>query len=1183
MLQRLELVGFKSFAEKTRFEFAPGITAIVGPNGSGKSNVVDAVKWVLGEQSAKALRGGEMTDVIFNGSSTRRSIGMAEVSLTFDNARKLLATDALEVTITRRVYRDGEGEYLLNGQNVRLKDIKDLFLGSGAGQGAYSVIEQGRVDALLMASPKDRRAIFEEAAGISRFKAKKLETLRKLDRVDADLVRVKDILSELEKQLGTLRLQASKAQKHREYSAELRRLRVGLARRDYRDLTETIERESEELRGLQAAVHDADEQSHRGEHELDRLEHALAALDAERRTLEAERAEARQTLVGLEATIKYERIQSTGLETELHRTGKQRIELAERRNAVEREILGTDAEAARGETTLAEHRERVATAAAALAGESERIRELQAGEHAERQKLLELAGQVARLQADGQRLRADAATAEAERRSNGEATERLAGQVEESEHHLEQWIRAESAMAGKLADARQNRGEYEQYREQLAAKVQAVRGELEQLRERRSDANGRAEVLEGLERSYEGLGAGVGEVLRKRREGDPFLNSALGGLVGELLQAPRDAAALVDLALGESARCFAVRSERDARAAMEYLGGVPGRIGLIPMKRSSRADVPSPRLSESVSVGDPEWEPLAEQLLGNVAVVPSLESVASSRSYRCITPAGELLEPDGRIAFGPVHAEAGIVSRRSELRELRDGIASFDRRIAEREAVQSQWERQLAALDGPVRTLETEIDALEHEAAEIRTQLRDQKLAHDRLVQSLQHLGRERECLDRLHRQGAAALEGIAKELAGAEQRERETRERLAALEASVVQAEAVRETRRSEHTVAQVSYERAKEHLAGVGHRRTQLDEERARLREDWLRLETSALAGNQRLRESRLATLRATSAAAETTLRKEELDRALHAIATRLHALRAERDRWQRIAQQSRSSTAERKERAHAHEMLVRDLVHRRDTIAARLNEDYSIDIADESKLPDSGEIPDPETAEETIDDLRKKLARLGGVNQESLDELEGLEKREAELRAQHDDLADSHKTLGEIIAQLNDDSRKLFTETLAAVKVHFQELFRKLFAGGQADIVLDEQVDPLESGIEVVARPPGKELRSISLLSGGERTMTAIALLLAIFRSKPSPFCLLDEVDAALDEANTARLAGALGEFLDRSQFIVITHKKRTMAVADVLYGVTMQESGVSKQVSVRFEDWPDEDEVPQKMAA
>jgi chromosome segregation protein len=415
-------------------------------------------------------------------------------------------------------------------------------------------------------------------------------------------------------------------------------------------------------------------------------------------------------------------------------------------------------------------------------------------------------------------------------------------------------------------------------------------------------------------------------------------------------------------------------------------------------------------------------------------------------------------------------------------------------------------------------------------------------------------------------------------------------KERLASGDADLAAARAESERRQEENVAAQVALGRVNEQLAALRDRADELAGARGRLHADAGGLARQALAARGRRTDSELSLLRATAAAADAYAAKESAERDAVALTAQESALRVERDRLVAELKALRESGDEQKDRVHARELLARDLTHRRDALTARIREDYGLDLADLIAGPvepppvgtDDDPIPlapaDPDGVQAEIEELRKKITKLGGVNLEALDELAAVEARETDLRAQHDDLVNGQKGLMDIITEINTNSRKLFVETLTAVRGHFQELFRKLFGGGMADIVLEESDDPLEAGIEVTARPPGKELRNLSLLSGGERTLTAVALLLAIFRSRPSPFCLLDEVDAALDEANTARLAGALGEFLDRSQFIVITHKKRTMAAADVLYGVTMQESGVSKQVSVRFEDWPDEDERP-----
>jgi chromosome segregation protein len=1243
MLTRLELIGFKSFADKTRFDFAPGVTAVVGPNGSGKSNVVDAVKWVLGEQSAKALRGGEMADVIFNGSSTRKSLGVAEVTMTFDNRRRQLDTDADEVQITRRVYRDGQGEYLINGQSSRLKDIRDLFLGSGAGHGAYSVIEQGRVDGLLTASNTDRRVVFEEAAGISRFKARKVETLRKLERVDADLTRVRDILTELDKQLRSLRFQAAKAQRYQEYTGRLKELRVGLGLREFRDLSDTLTREERVLDGLRAETSGVAERERIGEDRLRELDAAAGAVDRELREHEAALGEAKQAIAGHEAGARSDRGQSERWEADLLRLGKQRIDLETRQRRLDAERRQAAAELAEVEQLAADERERADAAVSALTAVSARIAVLTKSSQADRDAQFDLARTTTRLQSETETLRREA---ERQRRElNGRLVEldRTTRKHDALVSVLEDLTRTDADVQQKLAGARQNLAEHVTYRDDLRRRADALQADLDSLREARSALRGRADVLEGLEQSLEGLGAGVREVMARLAAGQPEL-APVAGLVADVLSAPREVAPLIDLALGDAAQRFVVTDPAKLDAVVAALTELPGRVGLVPLSSGTGNAVtgwggvahpvtafPVPTASALISVSHPALAALPGQLLGDVLLVPDLpaarELARTHPDARFVTRAGELLEPDGTLTVGPVVAGTGILSRKSELRELKDQIAAHDARIAELETQQAAYRRQSDAMDAPVRALETEIAALGGEAGTLQTRIRDQRLEQERLADSLHLTRTEIQLAEADLRNVEGEADTRHEEWQNAAEQERALKARLAEAESALAAAEKDRDARQAENTTAQVALSRVTAQLAGLRKKREELDSELNLRRIDAVNLGSAERSARSRSVESQLLVLRATAAAAEAYAAKEIAERAVNVLSADLHRLTTERDQLRSEVKAFRDTWAKHRDRAHAHEMLVQDLTLRRDAVTNRLREDYGVELAELAQgsvvrgqgtgevllststlegevgsgsaatepgggwneapppapatagLPSpsrgEGENLDPDAAEEEIADLRRKIAKLGSVNLDALDELADVEKREGDLRRQHDDLTDAQNKLVEIITKINADSRRLFVETLATVRVHFQELFRKLFGGGTADVVLEDESDPLESGIDITARPPGKDLRSISLLSGGERTLTAVALLLAIFRSRPSPFCLLDEVDAALDEANTARLAGVLREFLDRSQFIVVTHKKRTMAIADVLYGVTMQESGVSKQVAVRFEDWPEDE--------
>jgi chromosome segregation protein len=1236
MLKSLELVGFKSFADKTTIEFAPGITAIVGPNGSGKSNIVDAVRWILGEQSAKSLRGGEMADVIFNGSTSRRSLGLAEVTMTFDNAKRYLAVDTDEVAITRRVYRDGQGEYLINHQLSRLRDIKDLFLGSGAGQGAYCIIEQGRVDALLQASHKDRRIIFEEAAGISRFKARKIETLRKLEHVEANLTRSRDLLAELAKQLRSVQLQAAKAQRYQEHSLRLKELRLGLGLQEYHDLTVQLQAETGALGRLRSELEQVTAREAEVESAARRLEAELAALDEQVRAQESKLARVRQEIATHETSDGYEAAAIDELEQELERGRRQRGELTERIAVLAAQVEQARQEWRNGEAQATQRRDRVQTLESALQAANTAVEELRRqvesdrAEHLERMRVAtrlqnEVISVMARL--DNLRVRRDGL-----RTRSVQAAEHLAS----LDQQLEELLQSEAHIQLMLADARVELGTKEDQRDDLRRRAEEAQSRLSELRVQRSGLASRIELLEQLERSQEGLGTGVREVLElveRSRAHVPGLFdededwSFVVGLVADCLTVHSDIAPLIDLALGEMSQCFLVRDAAKLDAALRRRERpFAGRVGFVPVPppptplpaNAVYSSTEGQRADLLVRCELPELAGLPGRLLGGTRLVDDLAAARAVATrpgcghFRFITRQGELLEADGTVTVGAHHAETGVLSRKNELRELRQQATELDLRISDAEHEQRELHGRAEAMEEPIYFLQQRIADLVEEASEMRarvSQHREKRSGlHDEVtlnrseIDSLQQeIGELETNLADAQRRAGESEEQAKQVQARAERGDRELRER-----------EHERVRHEQECSRARVELAQVEERRASQRQRRVELEDDLARRARELSQFERDETTTRERIRDSQLARLRASAGFAECHVQKEQGEAALAELGGASETARTERRLTTAALQDAGGERQAKWEAAHGHEMRANELRLRLEAQCQRIREDYQVDLSDlydrrnsteepaETATEDLGalnrkdrrdepggspeEAPrlDPEATQREIDELRKKLARLGAVNLEALQELADLETRVAEKQAQHDDLTKSQRDLLDIIEKINNDSRILFAEAFALIRGHFQELFRKLFGGGMADIVLEDETDILECGIEINARPPGKELRGISLLSGGERTLTAVALLLAIFRSKPSPFCLLDEVDAALDEANNARLAGVLREFLDLSQFIVITHKKRTMAVADVLYGITMQEAGVSRQVSVRFEDWPDE-EAQEKRAA
>jgi chromosome segregation protein len=1221
MLKRLELVGFKSFAERTVFDFAAGITAIVGPNGSGKSNVVDSVKWVLGEQSAKSLRGSEMADVIFNGSATRRSLGLAEVTMTFDNAKKVLASESEEVQITRRVYRSGEGEYLINGQVCRLKDIKELFLGSGAGADAYSIIEQGRVDVLLQASTKDRRTIFEEAAGISRFKAKKIETLRKLERVDQNVQRLKDIIEEVEKQLRSVKLQASKAQRYQEYSGRLKELRLALGLQEYHQFAGGLQIESAKLESLRSVLAQQSEQAESWDRELSALENALATSDAAIHARETVLGNARQQIAAEETTLGHERALTADLEGELSRTRLALAELDGRVASLADAAEQVTAELRQAEAQSQEQRVGVRAIEDELQRVVLRLAVLQKQVAADQEAHLESMRQAARLQNDAVSHRAHTENLTRQRdrlhRQSEEAAENLAS----VDLELQELTRADEELHARLAVARQGLTDQRQETERLRQLRDTTANIVAELREQRSGLASRVEVLEGLERSQEGLGTGVREMLDCLNQPEPGPWRTVVGMVADLLTVRREYAPLIDVALGERAQRFLARDPVQLHRALEQRATpFSGRVSFLTLTPSSAEPPPPtsrllalsrqapPRLpllppelrghagivalaASLVSCEHPEFADLPTQLLGRTLIVRDLatarEVAIAAPGHRFVTLHGEILEPDGTLTVGTHHAESGVLSRKSELRELRAQAAGFDQRIADTEADLAGLREQIAALDERALEHQREIDVLGEQAADLRSRVgqhRERRASlHEEVVGSRDEIG----VLETDIAEWQGRWERARDNAAFADTQAQALQQRAQAGEHEAREREELRASLQEQCTAAKVALAQADERLAGLRGRHQQMTLDLEQRRQERRQSETNLSTLTTRLTESQRTMLNASAALARWYLEKESAERDLTELTSERERHRQARQQLLERTQSARAEWREKQEQAHSLELQVNDLRHRRETLVERLREDYQLDLAElyAEKSASGQELPatDSTQANEEIAELRRKLSRLGAVNLEALQELQELEKRATELQTQYDDIASAKRSLEEIIAKINEDSRRLFTETFGAIRTNFQELFRKLFGGGMAEIVLEDETDILESGIEIIARPPGKELRSISLMSGGEKTMTAVALLLAIFRTRPSPFCILDEVDAALDEANIGRFTVVLREFLDRSHFIIITHSKRTMSVADVLYGVTMQESGISKRVAVRFEDWPDDEEQPKEAPA
>ncbi len=1179
-LKHIALHGFKSFADRTEFEFGAGITAIVGPNGCGKSNVVDAVRWVLGEQSARSLRGDRMADVIFVGSRSRKPANFAEVLLTFDNRAGLLRSDQEEVVVGRILYRSGESEYRLSGNVCRLRDIRELLLDTGVGVDAYSVIEQGRVDLLLQANPLERREIFEEAAGVSRYKFRRVEAQRKLERTQNNLLRLRDIVDELEKRLRSVRLAAGKARNYQQYDARLRELRSAFSMAEFHELEQGRLRVQQQADALSASLQEARARLAGRDAEAAELEHERQALDEQIQASEAALLEAQTALSALGERIALGEQRLSELATVRDRRHTQAADVRARLDALG-ERIAAEEQAARELAAL--EQENVARADAAQAARQsaeQRLEELRHALERERAAAFETVRRAALLQNEREngaqqrsRLTAQAGRLEARRQEVRREDEGLASRVEE--------------IGTRLQRLDQEVGELSVALRQDEQRWTALRDEAEQLdrqigvaKETRTAVASRLALLEDLERRLEGVDQGTRAVLTWRDEAGP--QAAVVGLVADLLRIDDPRLPILQPVLATFENYLVVREAAAFLDELTRRGPQIGPLRVLALDRLARPITPisyahAPgfiaRASDWVQCAA-EFRPLAEHLLGRTFIVENVDQalrLAAEALAGCVfvTLDGIAIGADGRLIFGAADAAPGLFSRRAEIRQLRGELEEVESSLVQLTRRRLETDERLSDLqlhkDGLLQAIATQ----QREHAELRNE-------QARLADGRQRLGRESALIDEELGTFRRALADVSQQLQALEAQSatisvaQQVQEAgVAALVTNLAEQEAAVARLAQESTVALVERGRVVEKRAATEKSLAELHAHDAALRRegtdagreaDEAGREMQRAADDLRVaRQDQLTQREASERCRGKTL---ELRQKRQELLQRLEACGA-------VGRELQKQVEELETVWHAQQVALRESEVRKEALTARVRDELGLDLAELYQGYAHAE-QDWEAIKAEIDELRGKIARLGNVNLDALAELEELTPRYEHLTTQRADLVAAIARLETLITELDQESRVRFTQAFEQIRVQFQEMFRKLFGGGKADVLLEDPASPLECGIEIIARPPGKEPQSISLLSGGEKTLTAVALLMGVFKSHPSPFAILDEVDAALDEANIERFNNVLQEFLSHSQFVVITHSKRTMACADVLYGVTMEEPGVSKRVSVRFEE-------------
>ena len=1179
-LKALEIQGFKSFPEKTVLSFSEDITAIVGPNGSGKSNIADAIRWVMGEQSTRTLRGNKMEDVIFDGTAKRKGLGFAEVSLVLDNTAHIFDLEESEVMVTRRYYRSGESEYYINRRTCRLKDINELFMDTGLGREGYSMIGQGRIDEILSVKSADRREIFEEAAGISRFRHRKEEAERKLERTEENLVRVNDKIDELELQVEPLRVQAEKTKKFLVLRDELKGLEISVwleqlerlransikVAADYETAARQQSQAKEELERLYAASEDYAAQMREKDVEADRIRFELSRMEADAHSCERQLELLKNDRKNNEANAA--RIQAE-LDQQEGRAGSISGQITERKER----LVGIEAERAGLNEKLAElarQSDDAARSAGALRGELERLREQEGLENAsaaEAKALLSaLAAAAQELMDREETLRRDQIALE-EKQTRAQDSARQ--------------VRQELDQATEERDSIRNVIQGYELRTQTRRRKAEEAGErLRRLQMDENNLASRIHMLTELEKSYEGYNKAVKLVMAQAQRGEL---RGIHGPVAGLLHVPDPYAVAVEIALGGAMQNLVVETDEDGKHAIAFLKRRDGgRATFLPMNTIRPAEFREAGVRQEpgfVGMGDeliecgPAYAAIFSNLLGRIVIAQDMDSaLAIARKYRhrfrIVTLDGQVLNAGGSMTGGSVSRSAGILSRANELERLNTQREKL-------EADRKEAEQAVAAAN-------RELTAANYELDTARAQLRE---AEDAILKQSERA----ESAETYLRDVSAQLEATKTELgqfsSRVEENQRDTEQakaRIAQLEGSAAALRAEAEAKTQGQTDLQETLAVLREQAAAANAALAALEGEQAasqkaleeleHLRQDlsgdrtqWLETIAQLAAQNQTLdgriveAEAQLRELRSGGA---------EQNEAIRRLNEEKLALEGKRNQTDRDCR-------EKNEQLLGMEREVSLLEQKK--IASALEEKQLLDklwetyeLSHEAAKALRVELESVPKASRRISELKREISALGSINPDAVEEFQRVNERYTYFTDQRDDVEKARRELQTIISGITQEMTTIFATQFRLINETFQQTFAELFRGGKATLELEDENDILNCGIEIKVQPPGKALKIISLLSGGEKAFVAIALYFAILKVRPTPFCVMDEIEAALDDANVVRFAQYLRRMSDKTQFIVITHRRGTMEEADVLYGVTMQEQGVSRMLTINLND-------------
>ena len=1179
-LKSIEVQGFKSFANKIKFQFHNGITGIVGPNGSGKSNVADAVRWVLGEQRIKQLRGASMQDVIFSGTELRKPLSYAYVAITLDNSDHQLAIDYDEVTVSRRLYRSGESEYAINGTICRLKDVNELFYDTGIGKEGYSIIGQGQIDAILSGKPEERRELFDEAAGIVKFKRRKVASEKKLAEEQQNLVRVKDILGELEKQIGPLERQSEKAKIYIRKKEELKTLDVNMFLLENNSIKEQLSKVEENHTIASGQLVEVTGKYEHTKEEYEQIAETLETLD---RSIEEERKILADTGIvrgRLEGDINVLREQIKSIQAnEAH--------LNQRKETVSGQIAEKEKEAA-GMTEKKQSVDKQLEDAVkekdilreALTGIQDEIADLNSKIEGNKNQIIQSLNERATIKS---RLERIDTLSEQNGIRKAELTSKLVSAKTDEEKRQDELVRLEKEFE-TISEGIEKLNASQKEKEALSAeykeKMQKMDNELRDTQVSYHQDKTKLESLSNLTERYEGYGGSVKRVMEQKDK-----NKGIIGVVADIIQVDKKYETAIETALGGNIQNIVTDDEETAKKMIAFLkaekGGRATFLPLTSIKNPQEFKTPEV-LKEKGVLGlantlvhtKKEYNDVAVAMLGRIVVVDHVDNaVKIARKYgygiRMVTLEGELLVPGGAISGGAFKNNSNLLGRRREMEDLQKKIETALKKIdtLQKDINDTKEARNSLRSEIEMIKLSLQTEFIRQNTARlavtaVRDKQQESSADYDMLKKEQADLKQQETAI-------AKEREQIKEELLQSEQNEKQAEERIAGFEIELKRKREEETKQAEEVSKAEVTVEKI---LQQTGFEQQNIDrvvDEVKRLQAELNEIlsEIGNSTDSVAYKENEILEIQKTITASHTTETDTEKE-----LAENLK-------KKEELSAKQKNFFTEREELSEQMNKLDKE-VYRLNAQAERLKEaiqnqidymwnEYEITLHDAAKLRDEN-MNDLAAMKKDVAELRDSIKKLGDVNVNAIEEFKEVSERYTFLKTQHDDLVEAEKALQQIISELDTAMRRQFKEKFQKINQEFDKVFRELFGGGKGTLELMEDEDILEAGVRIIAQPPGKKLQNMMQLSGGEKALTAIALLFAIQNLKPSPFCLLDEIEAALDESNVSRFAGYLHKLTRHTQFIVITHRRGTMEKADRLYGITMQEKGVSVLVSVNLID-------------